>query len=278
MSAELSTEQSIAKRLKQLGCLEMLQSLGLVEHRQAAIKLKEIISNDKRIIDAKRRTIILSNSEDSVLICGPTGVGKETFANALHGDRLGAFVPINTTSLPDYLLESELFGHIRGSFTGAIGDKVGLFESAINGTVFLDEIGDMPLALQAKLLRAIQDKSIRRVGDTSYRPINCRFVFATHRNLDSECARWETSHGRRGFRPDLYWRIATHLITIPGLSERPGDIREIIDARLDIKHQLTEEELTSLESHPLPGNYRQLEALVKRILLDKELSSIDVKV
>lgn len=278
MSAELSTEQSIAKRLKQLGCLEMLQSLGLVEHRQAAIKLKEIISNDKRITDAKRRTIVLSNSEDSVLIYGPTGVGKETFARALHGDRTGQFVPINTTSLPDYLLESELFGHVRGSFTGSIGDKVGLFESAINGTVFLDEIGDMPLALQAKLLRAIQDRSIRRVGDTAYRPINCRFVFATHRDLNTERARWETSHGRRGFRPDLFWRIATHIIELPGLAERPGDIREIIDARLDTERKLTEDEIAWLESQPLQGNFRELEALVKRILLNKELSSTNDKV
>lgn len=263
----------VFRELERLGQLKNFEALGILKDTQINKHLDQIISNDQRIIRLKRLTTLLAHREDSVLICGESGTGKETFARALHGCRQGRFIPINSTSLPDYLLESELFGHVKGAFTGAIGDKLGLFESAAGGTIFLDEIGDMPSHLQSKLLRCLQDKTIRRVGDTDIRPISCRFVFATHRNLDRLVSVWNSTSGRRGFRPDLYWRIAQFVMEIPPLRTRPEDIREILDARFDPKHLLSEDEIESLEQLTLEGNYRELEMRVNRLLIEKELGN-----
>src|SRR6266403_1418257 len=159
----------------------------------------------------------------SVLITGPTGTGKELIALALHGDRVGDFVPINCAGLPSELVESELFGHVKGSFTGAINEKIGLMKLANKGTLFLDEIGELPMPAQAKLLRAIQSKKIRKVGGDKDENINCRIVCATHRNLKDMC---EVER----FRIDLYSRISTYELKISGLSERHEDIIPIIES------------------------------------------------
>lgn len=238
--------------------------------------LREFISNSPVVAHMKRVVCRLAAMDDPVLICGETGTGKELIARALHEPRSKSkhlFVGINCTSLPDYLLESELFGHVKGAFTGAESDKVGLFEHAKGGTVFLDEIGDMPLQLQAKLLRVLQEKTIRKVGGVDQRTVDCRIVSATHRDLLSETQRWESTRGKEGFRPDLYWRIATYIVCIPPLRERVDDIDELLDAKYDIDGKLSEDERSVLRNMPLHGNVRELEALVKRKLLEKLLTT-----
>jgi transcriptional regulator with GAF, ATPase, and Fis domain len=258
-----------------------LAKLGLTQYQsmvcpqlKTKLALEQFISSSDAIRLVKRLVTRLALMEDSVVIQGESGTGKEIIANALHGDRGGKFIGINCTSLPDYLLESELFGHVKGAFTGADSDKVGLLEHAGEGTVFLDEIGDMPLSLQAKLLRVLQERHVRRVGSNVSSRISCRFIAATHRNLLAEADRWERTRGRRGFRPDLYWRLGVYTIDIPPLRERSGDIDELLDGKLDVEGKLSGEERDALRALPLKGNVRELEALVKRALLRKELGIV----
>lgn len=197
----------------------------------------------------------LTPKRSPVLILGESGVGKELIAKALHGPRSGKFIPINCTSLPDLLLESELFGHKKGSFTDAISDKEGLLLEAARGTIFLDEIGDMPLVLQAKLLRVLQDNKIRRVGSNVEEPISCRFILATNQNVSQL-----VKEGK--FRLDLYYRISTFEIFIPPLIERPEDIGLILKS-LTKKTDFPLQKL--LEENPtLEGNVRELQRRVER--------------
>lgn len=174
--------------------------------------LSKFITEDETCLKIKQRVRLLSNLPDPVLIRGASGTGKEIIANALHGDRRGKFIAINCTSLPDYLMESELFGHAKGAFTGANTDKLGLFQAARDGTIFLDEIGDMPLHLQAKLLRVLQERRVRRVGNTNDEDINCRIIAATHQNPAEK------------LRQDLYYRLSTVIINLPPLLSRGDDI------------------------------------------------------
>ena len=162
---------------------------------------------------------------ETVLVTGPTGSGKELVARALHENspvRSGPFVPCDAVTLNDSLIESELFGHVKGAFTGAARDKKGYVERARGGTLFLDEIGDVPLAIQVKLLRVVEYGQIPVVGLETMREVDCRFVFATRRNL-----RQMVEDGE--FREDLYFRIATLAIPIPVLAERTGDIPLLIE-------------------------------------------------
>lgn len=261
----------IANELEKLNLGAFARQHGLVPQLDTRAALDKFIGNSAAIQDLRRRVTILSAVSDPVVIRGESGTGKELIARALHGDRgRDNFIGINCTSLPDYLLESELFGHKKGSFTGADSDKVGLFEHAGSGSVFLDEIGDMPLALQAKLLRVLQERTIRRVGDTATRPFNARILAATHRELEHEMESWKRHRGRKGFRPDLYWRLATYTIYIPPLRERVEDIEELLDS-IDSLNLLTQEERSALMGMPLYGNVRELEAQVKRTLLEKQI-------
>lgn len=194
---------------------------------------------------------------ETVLIHGESGVGKETFARMFAQTGPNAkFVALNCTGLPDYLVESELFGHLAGAFTGAIRDKTGLLIAAGDGVLFLDEIGDMPLSLQPKLLRAIQERRIRPVGSNTEHEIKCRIVCASHQNLTDA----------RRFRQDLYWRISTHEIWIPPLRERLRDAALYINAKapdcgIDTADYPIE----------LPGNYRTLQAICARARLRKRI-------
>jgi len=163
----------------------------------------------------------LAKVESPVLIQGPTGTGKEIIAHALHGDREGAFIPVNCAGLPEQLVESILFGHVKGSYTGAHDTKQGLMKLAKNGTIFFDEIGELPLGIQAKLLRAIQEKKVLRVGGESEEDINCRIVAATHRDLKSMIKFDE-------FRVDLYARISTFELNLLPLCDRREDVEPII--------------------------------------------------
>lgn len=225
---------------------------------ECAKRLKNFITNDPKMLRMKQDAQKISNEEDSVLIVGPTGTGKEIIAKALHGDRTGAFIALNCAGLPDTLVESELFGHAKAAFTGALADKKGLCSAAENGTLFLDEIGELPLSVQPKLLRAIQEKRVRRVGGEVDITINCRFVSATHRNLIDMC-----DEGK--FREDLYHRISMFELYTSPLEERIGDIPLLIEA-LDSSSKIPdiEEFCAGINPRELRGNVRTLERLVRR--------------
>jgi two-component system response regulator AtoC len=218
----------------------------------------------------------VAHNRSSVLITGESGTGKEVVARALHftGAR-GArpFVPINCTALPEGLLESELFGHVRGAFTGAHASKKGLFEEASGGTLFLDEIGDMGLPLQSKLLRVLQDREIRPVGGNQSIKVDVRIVAATNKDL-----RREVAEGR--FREDLFYRLAVIPIHLPPLRERPDDIPALAEAFLRKHdetgtHRLTPEAMERLLAHPLRGNARELENVIERAIALAEADEID---
>jgi two-component system, NtrC family, response regulator AtoC len=218
----------------------------------------------------------VAHNRSSVLITGESGTGKEVVARALHftGARAARpFVPINCTALPEGLLESELFGHARGAFTGAHASKKGLFEEANGGTLFLDEIGDMGLPLQSKLLRVLQDREIRPVGGNQSIKVDVRIVAATNKDL-----RREVSEGR--FREDLYYRLAVIPIHLPPLRERPDDIPALAEAFLRKHdetgtHRLAPEAMERLLAHPLRGNARELENLIERAIALAEDDEID---
>ncbi len=212
----------------------------------------------------------------TVLITGESGTGKEVIARAIHRAsprQVAAFVAINCAAIPENLLESELFGHVRGAFTGAGSDKPGLFEQADGGTLLLDEIGELPLGLQAKLLRVLQDGEIRRVGDQRTRRVDVRVLAATARDLGAEAAA-----GR--FREDLYYRLNVVSIHLPPLRERPGDIAPLarhfasrLGKRLGRPLSLAATAVAWLEVQPWRGNVRELEHAIERaaVLTDKEV-------
>ena len=203
-----------------------------------------------------------------VLITGETGTGKELVARSIHegSDRSsGVFVPVNCSALPEALLESELFGHRRGAFTGAVQDRAGLFEAAKGGTVFLDEIGELPLPMQPKLLRFLQDGEIRRVGDVEPRHVDVRVISATNRDLKSEIE-------REAFREDLFFRLSTFTIELPPLRDRREDVPLLAERLLRTQSELQKKRvrgvepaaLEALSAYGWPGNVRELENEVQR--------------
>ena len=220
------------------------------------------------IAQALRRLIsTIANSAATVLITGESGTGKELLARSLHeqSDRLGgSFVPINCSAIPKELLESELFGHRKGSFTGAVADRIGRFELAHGGTIFLDEIGDMSLDMQVKLLRVLQERVIDPVGSTRQIPIDVRVIAATHRDLEAEI-----QAGR--FREDLYYRLNVLPVVTPPLRERPQDIPELLNfyaARYKAPQSaaicFNPAFLDALVNYAWPGNVRELTNLMDR--------------
>jgi DNA-binding NtrC family response regulator len=215
----------------------------------------------------------------SVLIQGPTGAGKDLVATALHrrSHVLGKFVVLNCSAVVETLFESELFGHVRGAFTGADRDKTGLFELANGGTLFLDEIGDMPMATQAKLLRAIQNQEITPVGAGTSRKVNVRIIAATHRDLRAEIA-------AGAFREDLYYRLSMVELTVPSLKERPQDVpllarhfvRKFNEEFSKEISGLTQRAMLVLERHSWPGNVRELEHIIGRACMLTDDTVLDV--
>jgi len=218
----------------------------------------------------------VANSSSSVLVTGESGTGKEVVARTIHysGNRANQpFVPINCTAIPEGLLESELFGHVRGAFTGAHTAKQGLFENADGGTIFLDEIGDMSLVLQGKLLRVLQDREVRAVGGTQTAKVNVRIIAATNKNLAAEMEAGK-------FREDLYYRLNVIPIDIPPLRERPQDVPPLAKAFV-IKHSanrartISSSGLQYLSTFPWKGNARELENVIERALALSDLTEID---
>lgn len=238
-----------------------------------------IIGESRQIQLLKDQINKLSRSQAPVFISGESGSGKELAARAIHalGPRKDReFIAINCGAIPSELMESEFFGHVRGSFTGADKDKIGLFKAADGGSLFLDEIADLPLHMQVKLLRAIQEKSIRPVGAQTEIPVDVRIISATHKNL-AETVKAGT------FRQDLFYRINVIELKVPSLRERKMDIpilaQHILDrlARNDSngKVSISQEALEKLENYSFPGNIRELENLLQRAYALCESNRID---
>jgi len=276
-AADYVTKPIVGERLK-LSVHHALERSALerrvlaLRHELEGVRGKRSLIGESPPIRALVASIqrVLS-SDVAVCILGESGTGKELVARAIHEDgrrAKGAFVAINCASIPEHLQESELFGHEKGSFTGAVATYRGRFEQADGGTLFLDELGDMSLATQVKLLRALQEKSIRRVGGTTDIKTNVRVVGATHRDLERMV--------REGtFREDLYFRLMVYPIEVPPLRERRGDI-PLLAAHLMERHRddvgkdvsrWSPEALDALTAYEWPGNVRELENLVHRAML-----------
>ncbi len=231
---------------------------------------KDIVTRSARMEDLLSQILLVADSDASVLIQGESGTGKEMLAKALHKAsrrRERAFVAINCGAIPEALLESELFGHTKGSFTGATRDHQGLFVAANGGTLLLDEIGDMPLALQVKLLRVLQDRAVRPVGSTQTQAVDVRIISATHRNLEQHMANGQ-------FREDLFYRLNVVSLVVPPLAERREDVPLLATFFLNklamrYRKQVTgfaPEAMDALVSAAWPGNVRQLLNVVEQSL------------
>jgi two-component system NtrC family response regulator len=233
--------------------------------------LQGLITASSAMLALIKQVERVAPTDATVLILGETGTGKEVVARSIHGLSLRAsrpFVAINCAAIPENLLESELFGHEKGAFTGAVGRKIGKIESANGGTLLLDEIGDMPLALQAKILRFLQERVVERVGGTAEIPVDVRVISATHRDIDGMIA-------ANQFREDLYFRIGEISVTLPPLRDRPGDV--ILLARaLVARHaagrnlRLSKDCMAAMEAWNWPGNIRELENRIKRACIMAE--------
>lgn len=258
---------SVAKKAVDKSRL-MNENIHLKEQLEQRFRLDGIIGSDSRMREVFRIVKKISGSSATVLIYGESGTGKELIAKAIHynGARCGApFMAINCAAIPETLLETELFGYEKGAFTGAYARSIGLFETADNGTIFLDEIGDMTLGLQAKLLRVIQEREIRRVGGSASVKVNVRILSATNKHLaDGIKNGW--------FREDLFYRLNVISFKLPALRDRKSDIPELVayfiqrhnDASGNCIKGVTDGAMSLLMGYDWPGNVRQLEAAVER--------------
>jgi len=242
-----------------------------VENRNLKTQIKEILGLESLIGNSPAMTRVIelvrkaARSEANILVLGESGTGKELIARGIHANSpraTRAFIPVDCASLPENLLESELFGHEKGAFTGALKTKLGLIELAHQGTLFLDEIAELPVGLQVKLLRALQEREIRRVGGTTQIAVDVRVVSATNRNLREGVAKAQ-------FREELYYRINVIAIELPPLRERAGDVRLLAQSFLKKYGQgrltgFSDEALAILESYPWPGNVRELQNIIER--------------
>jgi DNA-binding NtrC family response regulator len=233
-----------------------------------------MIGESSRMLDAFKTVARVARSNATVLIRGESGTGKELIARTIHerSTRAGnSFVAVNCAAIPEALLESELFGHEKGAFTGAIARRIGRFERAHGGTIFLDEIGDMSLPLQAKILRVLQEREIERVGGSAPISVDVRLVAATHRDLEQDVA-----SGR--FREDLYYRLAVVTLQLPALRERGDDLRLLAEHYLAHYareyrrgvQMISREAMAILRAHHWPGNVRQLRNVIESAVLQAD--------
>jgi two-component system response regulator PilR (NtrC family) len=254
---DLKNLRSLVSQALKLRAAPTPQSRALIGASPAIARLRETIAK-------------LARSQAPVYISGESGTGKELVARLIHeqGARAQAtFVPVNCGAIPGELMESELFGHRRGSFTGAVADKLGLFQSADGGTLFLDEVAELPAHMQVKLLRAIQEKRVRPVGAEDEVAVDCRILSATHKRLDELVAGGQ-------FRQDLYYRINVIEVAVPPLRERVDDIALLVEHFLVKKSlefgmptpRLSAAAVAMLSAYPFPGNVRELENILERAL------------
>ncbi|GAA0871283.1 sigma-54 dependent transcriptional regulator [Gangjinia marincola] len=258
----------------------------VVENKRLKKKVSknyEMIGDSNEIQQIKDMIEKVAPTDARVLITGPNGTGKELVAHWLHqkSDRSGGpMIEVNCAAIPSELIESELFGHVKGAFTSANKDRAGKFEAANGGTIFLDEIGDMSLSAQAKVLRALQESKIQRVGSDKDIKVNVRVLAATNKNLQKEIA-------DKKFREDLYHRLAVILIKVPGLNERREDIPELIDffaAKIakeqgSAKKEFSTEAVKLLQEYDWTGNIRELRNVVERLIIlsGNEVTKDEVK-
>ena len=251
-----------------MGTVERLRS---DERDDRDRQFDHIVGNSPALESTLAEVQRVAPTDSTVLVLGETGTGKELIAHAIHNlsPRCGCpFIKLNCAAIPFDLLESELFGHEKGAFTGAVAQKLGRFEMADTGTLFLDEIGDLPLALQPKLLRVLQEQEFERLGSGRTHHINLRLVAATHRDLAQMVARNE-------FRSDLYYRLNVFPVVVPPLRERREDIRQLVlhfsevFARRMGKHieQIPETTMDGFIAYPWPGNVRELQNLIERAVI-----------
>ena len=243
----------------------------------------QIIGDSPPLMELKKAISKFARSQAPVFIRGASGTGKELVARQIHqqGARADAgFIAVNCGAIPSELMESELFGHLKGSFTGATSDSEGLFKAANGGTLFLDEIADLPLAMQVKLLRVIQEKSIRAVGAQHEEAIDVRIISASHKDLDSMVA-------DGSFRQDLYYRVNVIGVNVPSLLDHADDIPQLVDFLIE-KHNyqnststlISTEALAALQAYAFPGNVRELENILERALAlceDDRIEAVDLQ-
>lgn len=240
-----------------------------------------LIGNAEVMQTLKKTILKLARSQAPVFLSGASGTGKEVVARLIHdlSPRCeGSFVPVNCGAIPSELMESEFFGHKKGSFTGAVADKQGLFQQANGGTLFLDEVADLPLPMQVKLLRAIQEKTVRAIGDTKELPVDIRILSATHKNLSQLVAAGE-------FRQDLYYRINVIELKLPALNDRRDDIPALAEYflgliaeewQLESAPQLSAQAYQRLQEYAFAGNVRELRNILERAITLCETEIIDV--
>jgi two-component system response regulator PilR (NtrC family) len=241
---------------------------GIDEQTATTLRTPRLLGTSAVMEQLREMIGRVARSQAPVHICGESGTGKELVARMIHESgarREGPFVAVNCGAIPTELMESELFGHRRGSFTGAVADKKGLVQSAEGGTLFLDEVADLPLHMQVKLLRVVQEKSVRPVGEAREETVDVRILSATHKNLPDLVAQGL-------FREDLFYRINVIELRVPALRERSGDIGEIATAILrrvsrragGPSPEISKEALATLAAYPFPGNVRELENVLER--------------
>jgi len=246
-------------------------TLGSVDHDRSPRRFEQIIGNSPALEAVLEQVERVAPTQSTVLIQGETGTGKELIARAIHNlsARCGRpFIKLNCAAIPFDLLESELFGHERGAFTGAIAQKIGRFELADKGTLFLDEVGDIPPALQPKLLRVLQEQEFERLGSTRTHQVDVRLVAATNRNLVDMTKRNE-------FRSDLYYRLNVFPIPLPPLRARRDDIPALVEHFVEIYadrmgkqiDHISPETMSELTSYPWPGNIRELQNFIERSVI-----------
>jgi formate hydrogenlyase transcriptional activator len=256
------------------------EKLYLEDEIRTEHNFEEIVGESSALRQVLQQVEIVAPTDSTVLIQGETGTGKELIARAIHnlsGRRDRAFVKLNCAAIPTGLLESELFGHERGAFTGAIAQRIGRFEAAHGGTLFLDEIGDVPLELQSKLLRVLQEQEFERLGSTRTIRVDVRLVAATNRDLEAMVADKE-------FRSDLYYRLKVFPIANPPLRDRQDDIPPLVryftqkfarrmNKRID---SIPAEAMAALSRYDWPGNIREMENLIERAVIVTRGSTLDI--
>jgi two-component system response regulator AtoC len=256
------------------------ENIYLRKQLKKKYQFNQLIGNSPMIQDVFKMIERVADTDSTILILGESGTGKELVARALHFNsrrQFAPFVPINCSALPENLLESELFGHCKGAFTGAINDKKGLFQEADGGTIFLDEIGSMPPVLQSRLLRVLQEREVRRVGDNVAVSVNVRVLAATNEPLEKKLKAGT-------FREDLYYRLNVIPINLPSLRERREDVpvlamhflRNRVHPRTGKLYSITRKALEVLSAHDWPGNVRELENAIERAAALCENSTIRV--